>query len=71
MTVNEEIISNLYDIKNSLCEIQSENEEMFNHFTERYEEMFKQIQKKTIPVWLLFILTMLSSTTVGIIIRLI
>jgi ferric iron reductase protein FhuF len=42
------------DIMSALKDIQKNNTEMFNHFTERYEEMFKEAMTK-VPQWIVAI----------------
>lgn len=37
-------------IMNTLKDIQNSNKEMFNHFTDRYEQMFKETAKR-MPTW--------------------
>lgn len=46
----ENIEKNQVEILDSLTQIRKKNEEMFNHFTETYEQMFKEAMNKT-PMW--------------------
>jgi len=47
----ETIQKNQDSIMTSLKEIQITNKEMFNHFTDKYEAMFKEAMTKT-PSWI-------------------
>lgn len=50
-------------IMKSLKDIQNSNTEMFNHFTERYEKMFKELEDR-MPKWVV-IVGALGGTLIG------
>jgi hypothetical protein len=62
--VNLESQMNKIDLK--LDSISLENKNMFNHFTERYELMFKGLEKR-VPQWVLVIGVIASSIITGLI----
>jgi hypothetical protein len=53
-------------INNKLDQIITENKNMFNHFTERYEKMFKEMADR-LPKWILFVGSIGSSILTGLI----
>lgn len=55
------------EILKSLKEIKDSNTNMFNHFTERYEQMFKETANR-LPVWVLVMGSMGSALLGGLLI---
>lgn len=68
--INREKIINLEGqmnkIENKLDGIALENKNMFNHFTERYEAMFKGLEKR-VPQWVFAIGVIASSLITGLV----
>jgi len=58
---------NLCGIKKSVDKIESSNKEMFNHFSERYEQMFEKLRNR-VPFWMTAATTGLSSILTGIVV---
>ena len=62
--LNKQSISHLREgltrIEDIVIDIKKENKEMFNHFTEKYEKIFKEL-KERLPRWAVWALTILAA----------
>ena len=56
--------SNMDEIRKSLISIQEKNTQMFNHFTERYEEMFEKMRDR-VPQWSIIVTGILCAAVGG------
>ena len=55
------------NVDGKLDKIINKNEEMFNHFTERYEAMFEKLRSR-VPGWMTIASTILGSMVTGLIV---
>jgi hypothetical protein len=60
----EDIQKNQGEILGGLNDIKKKNEEMFNHFTEKYEQMFEKAREK-VPQWTTVIIGLLCTFVGG------
>lgn len=56
----DDMKKNQEEIMGSLNSIKTKNEEMFNHFTEKYDKMFEKMREK-VPQWTTVIIGLLCA----------